>query len=107
MKDSRLERLMPALNARERAILVLRALQTGTPESPQWRTSMPRGQAKEFNHYIHLMNAYNIYLPLYITMVEQQVEQLWLRVYRLQSLLEGGRLFWELGKLIPPDRRAE
>lgn len=67
---------------------------------------MSREQTHDFNHYIFLKNACNIYLPLYITMVEQQTEQLWLRIHRMRSLIQSGRQLWELGKLIPASKHG-
>jgi hypothetical protein len=52
------------------------------------------------------MNACNIYLPLYITMVEQHTAQLWLRVSWLMALMQSGRQLWELGKLVPASKRS-
>ena len=98
--DGRMDRLMLALSARERAVLVLRSLQQSTPEDPAVRRTMPRTQAAQFNHYTYLMNACNIYLPLYITVVEQQTEQLLMRVMWLESVLGQGTAVWELGKLL-------
>ena len=77
--DARLNKLMPALSAKERAILVLRSLKDKTPEDPLWRRTMPQEQAREFSRLIVLMNACNIYLPLYITVVEQKTEHLCLK----------------------------
>jgi hypothetical protein len=102
----RLNRLMPVLTAKERGILVLRALQSGTPEDPSWRSTMPREQSSVFNHYIFLMNACNIYLPLYITMVEGHVQQLWLRLYWMEALMTFGNRLWELGKFVAPAMRG-
>jgi hypothetical protein len=50
--DARLGKLMPALSAQERAILILRSLKEKTPEDPLWRSTMPREQAAEFNRLI-------------------------------------------------------
>ncbi len=46
---ARLNRLAPALSARERATLVLRSLRDKTPEDPLWRRTMPPNQVEEFN----------------------------------------------------------
>ena len=104
--DSRLNKLMPALTAKERAILILRSFREQTPEDPHWRSTMPLEQSSQINQYICLMNACNIYIPLYITMVAQHCEKLWLRVYWMQSMIQSGRQIWELGKLIPLTKRA-
>ena len=49
--DTRLSRLMPALSAKERGVLVLRSLKDGTAEDPMWRSTMPLNQYAEFNRY--------------------------------------------------------
>ena len=38
--DTRLQKLMPALSAKERAILILRSLKEETEEDPSWRNTM-------------------------------------------------------------------
>ena len=50
--ESRLKKVIPALSARERAILVLRSWQDGTPEDRSWRLAMPSDQTREFNRLI-------------------------------------------------------
>src|SRR5215211_4099544 len=67
---------MPALSARERALLVLRSLRDGTPEDPKWRSTMPAEQAREFNRYIDLMNVANGRLAFLITFIEGEVGKL-------------------------------
>ena len=101
--DTHLGKLMPALTAKERAILVLRSLREKTPEDPRWRRTMPLDQTREFNRLIVLMNACNIYLPLYITMVEQHTEQLFVRFSWLQTVLGLGMQTWKLAQLVPLD----
>ena len=103
--DARLSRVMPALNAKERAILVLRSLKDRTPEDPAWRSTMQREQTSEFNRLIGLMNACNIFLPLYITMVEQRTEQLYLRRLWLDTTTALGLQAWRLAELLPAGKR--
>src|SRR3990172_10618616 len=74
--DSRLKKLMPALTARERGILVLKSLKDKTPEDPDWRYRMPSDQVREFNRYIGLMNAANVQLGHLLTFIEGQVAAL-------------------------------
>ena len=102
---TRLDKVMPVLSARERAILVLRSLKDKTPEDPMWRQTMPREQSPEFNRLIVLMNACNIHLPLYITMVEQHAEQMWLRLNWLMTMTEFEAALWNLGSLVPTSKR--
>jgi len=104
--DARLTKLMPGLSARERAILVLRSLKEKTPEDPLWRRTMPQEQARECRRLI-LMNACNIYLPLYITVVEQKTEHLCLKRHWHSTLLSFGLGTWRLGELVPPNKRKQ
>jgi hypothetical protein len=69
--DGRLDKLTPALTAKERAILILRACKEGVPEDPLIRSQMPPGQALEFNRYIGLMNGVNIFLTFYTGVLDQ------------------------------------
>jgi hypothetical protein len=89
--DARLSKLTPALTARERAILILRASKEGTSEDPQVRSSMPPGQALEFNHYIGLMNGVNVFLTFYTGVLDQALALLdarhgWLLTLHLWAL---------------------
>ena len=69
--------------------------------------TMPRDQSTEFNRLIVLMNACNIYLPLYITMVEQNTEQLYLRFMWLDTLIDSSLRVWRLAQLIPAGKRRQ
>jgi hypothetical protein len=69
--DARLDKLAPALTAKERAILILRASKEGVPQDPQIRSSMPPEQTLEFNRYIGLMNGVNIFLTFYTGILDQ------------------------------------
>ena len=88
--DTRLGKLMPALTAKERAMLVLRSLKGGTPEDPKWRRAMPTSQVAEFNRYIGLMNACNVQVGALIMLVNQSVEKLELRFAWFTSLVLWG-----------------
>src|SRR5581483_105161 len=105
--DARLSRLSPVLTARERAVLVLKSLKDKTPEDPSWRRSMPPEQTEEFNRLIVLMNACNVYLPLYISVLHERVEQLYLRFYWYDTVLGFGLHPWKLAELVPPARRKQ
>ena len=74
--DARLNKLVPALTARERAVLLLRSLHEKTPEDPAWRSTMPPSQARELNRYIGLINACNLQVPYMITVIEKDMEKL-------------------------------
>ena len=71
--DGRLDKLTPALTAKERAILILRASKEGVSEDPQVRSKMPPEQALEFNRYIGLMNGVNVFLTFYTGILDQSL----------------------------------
>ncbi len=89
--DARLTGLMPALSARERAILILGAFKNKTQEDPRWRSSMPSDQAFELHRLIGLINACGVQLGHLVTFLEGEVETLELRVVHLIMLRD-----WEL-----------
>ena len=103
--DARLNRLTPALSVQERAILILRSWKEKSPEDPALRRTMPAAQLREFNRLIGLMNACGIHLPIYITLVEQRAEQLYLRFSAQQTLVRFGTSLWEVAKLVPAAKR--
>ena len=105
--DARLGRLMPVLSARERGILVLRSLKEGTEEDPLWRLTMPPSQVREFNRYIGLMNACNIYLSHFITVVEQWTEQVNLKFLLMLTVGRLDDLVWDIAKLVSTKKRAK
>ncbi len=77
--DARLSRLAPSLSARERAILILEAWKSDSPEDPRWRQTMPSDQIGSFNHYIGLMNQANVVLVRLIHVLAAQAEMIELR----------------------------
>jgi len=85
--DARLKKLTPLLSAKERAILVLGSLKDGTPEDPNWRTTMPMDQVPEFNRLIGLMNAANLHLAMFIALLETSVAKVNLRMAWFVTLL--------------------
>ena len=56
ISDGRIDRLYPALTAKERALLVLRAWKQDEEEDRRIRLTMPSAQINEFNLYIDLLN---------------------------------------------------
>ncbi len=97
--DARLNKLMPVLFARERAILVLESWKKGENEDPKWRSTMPSEQSSQFNRLIELMNGNVLQMGQYITILEQQVDKLELRQCWLVTLV-----LWE--KQMAAVRRA-
>ncbi len=89
--DARLTGLMPALSARERAILILGSFKNKTQEDPRWRSSMPSDQAFELHRLIGLINACGVQLGHLVTFLVGEVEKLELRVVHLITLRD-----WEL-----------
>ncbi len=53
--DGRIDKLYPALTAKERALMVLRAWKQDEEEDRRIRLTMPSGQSIEFNRYIDLL----------------------------------------------------
>ena len=93
--ERRLNKLYPALTAKERALLVLQALKEHGDEDRQVRRTMPPAQVGEFNHYIFLMNSANCELGLFIAFINAQVELLdiklaWLATVKLWALTNAG-----------------
>jgi hypothetical protein len=106
--DGRLRRLSPALSAKERAVLVLRAWKEDVEPDPQMRWQMPAEQTREYNHYISLMSGANGSLAHYILVLQQMVEKVDLRY---GWLLTVGLWALQIERRTPPDpeeqRRAE
>ncbi len=89
--DARLTKLMPALSARERAVLILGSFKNKTLEDPKWRNTMPPDQSAELSRLIGLINACGVQLAHLITFLEGEVEKLELRIVHLITLRS-----WEL-----------
>ena len=98
--NQRLDRLYPALTAKERALLVLRAWKADQEEDAAVRRTMPQSQAPDFNHYIHLMNAANLDAGKYIAVLNGIVTQLGLKSAWLASLQVWGIRVWDLATYI-------
>lgn len=99
-RDGRLNKLYPALTARERALLILRAWKNGQDEDPQVRSAMPDAQVREFNRYIGLMNGVNVRLATYIIHLSAVVRQLGTKSGWLASLQVWGVDAWKLAAYI-------
>ena len=82
--ETRLNRLLPALGANERAVLMLRDFKAERPQNRQLLDTAPVAQAEELNRLIGLMNAANGDLAHLIVMIGQQARQEDLRFGLLQ-----------------------
>ncbi len=83
---ARLGKLFPALTAKERSILELKAWKEDGEEDPLVRDTMPAEQGVEFNRLIDLMNAVNREFPPYLLLLQALVGRLGLRHGWLMSL---------------------
>ena len=86
--DKRLDRLLPALSAQERAGLILRSFKADKPQDPVLLSTAPVRQTRELNHLIGLMNAANGDLAHLIVIIRERVRQEDLRF----GFLEWARL---------------
>jgi hypothetical protein len=84
--EARLNRLYPALSAKERALLILRARKAGKEHDPKIRSTIPTQQSRELNRLIGLLCVASDGLTQYIVIVAQMIEQLSLRWCWLASL---------------------
>jgi hypothetical protein len=98
--NQRLDRLYPALTAKERALLVLRSWKGDQQEDAAVRRTMPQSQALDFNYYIHLMNAANLDLGKYIVALSLTATQLSSKSAWLASLQMWGIRVWDLAQYI-------
>jgi len=71
--EQRLDRLYPALSAKERGLLVLQAYKAGEKPDRLIYGTTPSAQAAEFNRYIRLMNACNVELATVLMVIREQV----------------------------------
>ena len=98
--NQRLDRLYPALTAKERALLVLRAWKADQEEDAAVRLTMPQSQARDFNHYVNLMNAANGGLALYVAALNGIAKEQGLKCAWLASLQMWGTRVWDLATYI-------
>jgi hypothetical protein len=73
-------KMLSVLTARERALLILRAIKEEGEVDPAVRFTMPYEQCQEFNHYIFLMNGVNCDLGTFTAYLSAMVGQLNLRL---------------------------
>ena len=94
--EGRINKLYPALTAKERAILVLRAWKEDADEDPLVRLTMPAAQVSEFNRVIGLMNGANCHLGVYMVVLRTAVSTLSAKLGWLLSLHLWGMDAWNV-----------
>ena len=82
----RLDRLLPALSAQERAILILRDFKAEKPQDRQLLNTASERQTPEINHLIGLMNAVNCELTFSLMLICAQVTQVEIKHGWLMSM---------------------
>jgi hypothetical protein len=82
--DSRLDRLLPALSAQERAILMLRDFKAEKPQDRRLLNTAPDAQTPTLNRLVGLMNAANGDLAHLIVIIRERAEKEELRFGWLQ-----------------------
>jgi hypothetical protein len=75
LSDRRLDRLLPALSAKERVLLMLRDSKAGKPQDRQLLNTAPDGQTFALNRLIGLMNAANGDLAHLIVIIRERAEK--------------------------------
>jgi hypothetical protein len=105
--DGRLDKLMPALSAKERFLLELQSYKEGEKPNSAVRKTTPDDQTAEFNYYIRLFNKVNRKLGAYTIVVRLLVEKLLGTTSLMLSTCDLGFQVWELAKLVPPAKRAK
>jgi hypothetical protein len=96
--EQRLNRVYPALSARERGLLVLKAYKAGEKPDPQIYHSTPDAQAHAFNRYVHLMNACNVELATVLAIMREQMDKAELKYSWLMTALIWGLETQVLGR---------
>ncbi len=88
--DAQLDRLHAGLSARERVLLLRRAMFAGEKADPAIRATMPREQGTEFNPFIRLANSILHTLGPFASDVQQQAEVLRLKLLCLHAVVAWG-----------------
>lgn len=92
---NRVDRLLPGLSARERAVLCVRAVLTDEPEDPQIRLTMPSDQVREFNELLALGNGVLHILIPHALVLEGQAREMVAKMCWLGSLASWGDDRWQ------------
>jgi hypothetical protein len=97
--EARLDRLLPALSAEERAILMLRDFKADKPQDRSLLRTAPDRQTSELNRLVGMMNAANGDLAHVIVVIRERVRQEdlrfnwleWARICALEMWAVGAR----------------
>jgi hypothetical protein len=92
---NRLRRLTPELTAKERAVLVLRAVNAGEEPDPEILATMPREQNREFDRYAGLSYVANGELGALCRAIQSQVEGLDAQRLQIEELERAAALLEE------------
>lgn len=87
---ARVDRLLPGLSARERAVLCVRAVLADEPEDPQIRLTMPSDQVARFNELLALGNGVLHILIPHALVLEGQAREMVARMCWFGSLAAWG-----------------
>ncbi len=96
-KDRRIDRLMPFLSAKERAVLTLRDLKAGKPQDCTLLHTAPEKQAQELNRLIGLMNAANGDLAHVVVIIKERAEKEALRFAWMDWARMCATEMWAIG----------
>jgi hypothetical protein len=95
--DKRLDRLLPGLSAKERALLMLRDFKDGKPQDRQLLHTAPEPQTTELNRLIGLMNASNGDVAHLIAIIRERAEKEVLRLGWLEWARICALEMWAVG----------
>jgi hypothetical protein len=100
LTDRRLDRLYPALSAKERGLLVLLAYKAGEQPDRTIYDTCPPAQGAAFNRYIALMNACNVELATVVLILRTQIDKTELKYSWLMTVLIWGMETQVLGERV-------
>lgn len=100
---ARLDKLAPALSAKERAVLALRRHTAGLEPDPELTRSMPREQARQYDRYAGLAYVANAELGALCRVITTNVEMLEFQEEQISLL---GQAATQLEEQWPDDVRA-
>ena len=92
--DTRLSKLMPTLSARERAVLWLRARNSGQ-DPGELRSTMPQEQRPEYNRYMGPAFVCDCQMGALVHVIKNQVENLEFDLRRIAMLEQAATLLEE------------